>query len=141
MSELNPTPEELIENIDMEVEDATVIPVPVDPTLSNEGEAADAAATGAAIAAIAAVKKVNSASPDSAGNVMLYATAIPMSNAVGAQTVAEAMVSVQAQTGDVIKYEEGGADTIKTVVDEIITACTDGCTDDEIDGIFEDWEE
>lgn len=141
MSELNPTPEELVENIDMEVEDASVIPVPVDPTLSHEGEAADAAATGAAIAAITAVKKVNSTSPDETGNVLLYATAIKMSNAAGAQTVAEAMVSVQAQTGDVIKYEEGGADTIKTVVDEIITACTNGCTDDEIDGIFEDWEE
>lgn len=141
MSELNPTPEELVENIDMEVEDASVIPVPVDPTLSNEGEAADAAATGAAIAAIVAVKKVNSTSPDGTGNVLLYATAIPMSNAAGAQTVAEAMVSVQAQTGDVIKYEEGEDDTIKAVVDEVITACTDGCTDDEIDGIFEDWEE
>ena len=141
MSELNPTPEELVENIDMEVEDASVIPVPVDPTLSNEGEAADAKATGDAIAAIVAVKKVNSTSPDNTGNVQIYANNIPMSNAVGAQTVAEAMVSVQAQTGDVIKYETGETDTIKTVVDGVITACTDGCTYDEIDGIFDGWEE
>lgn len=141
MSELNPTPEELIENIDMEIEDANVIPTPVDPTLSIEGEAADAKATGDAIAAIAAVKKVNGIGPDSEGNVPVNATQIPMSNAAGAQTIAEAMQSAQAQTGDTIIYETGGDDTIKTVVDGIIDACTDGVTDEEIDAIFEDWEE
>lgn len=141
MSELTPTPEELVENIDLELEDNTTVPMPIDPTLSNEGEAADAKATGAAIAAIAAVKKVNGASPDGAGDVIINATNIPMSNAVGAQTIAEAMQSAQAQTGDVIKYEANKDDTIKSIVDGIITACTDGVTDEEIDAIFEDWEE
>jgi hypothetical protein len=141
MSEINPTPEELVENIDMEVEDNTVVPMPIDPTLSNEGEAADAKATGDAIAAIAAVKKVLGQSPDGTGNVEINATQIPMSSEAGAQTISEAVLGVQAQTADTIYYVAGETDTVKSVVDGIITACTDGCTEDEIDEIFEDWED
>ena len=141
MSEINPTPEELVENIDMEVEDNTVVPMPIDPTLSNEGEAADAKATGDAIAAIAAVKKVLNQSPDGTGNVTINATQIPMSSEAGAQTISEAVLGVQAQTADTIYYVSGETDTVKSVVDGIITACTDGCTDDEIDEIFDDWED
>jgi len=141
MSEINPTPEELVENIDMEVEDNTVVPMPIDPTLSNEGEAADAKATGDAIAAIAAVKKVLNQSPDGTGNVTINATQIPMSAETGAQTISEAVLGVQAQTADTIYYVSGETDTVKSVVDGIITACTDGCTDDEIDEIFDDWED
>ena len=141
MSELTPTPEELIENIDMEVEDSNVVPMPIDPTLSNEGEAADAKATGDAIAAISAVKKVNAQSPDSSGEVTLIASQIKMSSEEGAQTIVEAVNAVEAQTADTIKYEAEEDETVKDVVDEIIDACTDGCTNDEIDAIFEDWEE
>ena len=141
MSENNPTPEELVENIDMEIEDSTVVPMPIDPTLSIEGEAADAKATGDAIAAIAAVKKVLNQGPDSSGNVAINATQIPMSSDAGAQTISEAVMGVQAQTADTIYYVSGETDTVKTVVDGIITACTDGCTDEEIDEIFEEDEE
>ncbi len=141
MSEINPTPEELVENIDMEVEDNTVVPMPIDPTLSHEGEAADAKATGDAIAAIAAVKKVLGQSPDETGDVAINATQIPMSSEPGAQTISEAVLGVQAQTADTIYYVSGETDTVKSVVDGIITACTDGCTDEEIDEIFEEDEE
>lgn len=141
MSEINPTPEELVENIDMEVEDNTVVPMPIDPTLSHEGEAADAKATGDAIAAIAAVKKVLGQSPDGTGDVAINATQIPMSSEAGAQTISEAVLGVQAQTADTIYYVSGETDTVKSVVDGIINACTDGCTEDEIDEIFEDWED
>ena len=141
MSELTPTPEELIENIDMEVEDSNVVPMPIDPTLSNEGEAADAKATGDAIRAISAVKKVNAQSPDESGEVTLIASQIKMSSEEGAQTIVEAVNAVEAQTADTIKYEAEEDETVKDVVDEIIEACTDGCTNDEIDAIFEDWEE
>lgn len=141
MSEINPTPEELVENIDMEVEDSDTVPTPVDPTLSHEGEAADAKATGDAIAAIAAVKKVLNQSPDETGNVAINATQIPMSSEAGAQTISEAVLAVQAQTADTIYYVAGETDTVKSVVDGIINACTDGCTDDEIDEIFDDWED
>ena len=141
MSELTPTPEELIENIDMEVEDSNVVPMPIDPTLSNEGEAADAKATGDAIAAISAVKKVNAQSPNASGEVTLNASQIKMSSEEGAQTIVEAVNAVEAQTADTIKYDAEEDETVKDVVDEIIDACTDGCTNDEIDAIFDDWEE
>ena len=142
MSEINnPTAEDLVKNVRFTLQRSNTVPMPIDPTLSNEGEAADAKATGDAIAAIAAVRNVNGETPDSAGNVIINATEIPMSDVPGAQTISEAMVAAQAQTGHTIKYETGGDETIKTVVDEVITAITDGCTQEEINELFEDWEE
>lgn len=136
----NPTAEQLVRNVTFSLQRSTVIPMPIDPTLSNEGEAADAKATGEAIAAIVAVKKVLGQSPDETGDVKtLNATMIPMTSEEGAQTISEAILGVQAQTADTILYVAGEADTVKSVVDGIITACTDGCTDDEIDAIFDDW--
>ena len=137
----NPTAEQLVRNVTFRLQRSTVIPMPIDPTLSNEGEAADAKATGDAIAAIAAVKKVLGQSPDGTGNVEINATQIPMSSETGAQTISEAVLNVQAQTADTIYYVSGETETVKSVVDGIITACTDGCTDEEIDEIFEEDEE
>lgn len=137
----NPTAEQLVRNVTFSLQRSNVIPMPIDPTLSNEGEAADAKAVGEAIAAIVAVKKVNDQSPDSAGAVVINATQIPMTSEEGAQTISEAILGVQAQTADTILYVAGETDTVKSVVDGIITACTDGCTDDEIDAIFEEDEE
>jgi len=135
----NPTAEQLVRNVTFSLQRSTVIPMPIDPTLSNEGEAADAKAVGDAIAAIVAVKKVNAQSPDSAGAVVINATQIPMTSDEGAQTISEAILGVQAQTADTILYVAGSADTVKDVVDGIISDCTNGCTDDEIDAIFDDW--
>ena len=42
MSELTPTPEELNTDFTFTISNSTVVPMPIDPTLSNEGEAADA---------------------------------------------------------------------------------------------------
>ena len=137
----NPTAEQLVRNVTFTLQRATVIPVPVDPTLQNEGEAADAAATGAAIREIAAVKKVNGQTPNSAGEVSVNATQIPMSGDEGAQTISEAILSAQEQTAETILYEAGGSATTKETVDEIIDACTDGVSDADIDGIFDGWGE
>ena len=138
----NPTAEQLVRNVTFSLQRSSVIPMPIDPTLSNEGEAADAKATGEAIAAIVAVKKVLGQIPDETGDVKtLNATMIPMTSEEGAQTISEAILGVQAQTADTILYVAGETDTVKSVVDGIITACTDGCTDDEIDAIFEEDEE
>lgn len=139
MSEISA--ETLVKNVRFTLQRSNVIPVPVDPTLSNEGEAADAKATGDAIAAIQAVHDVNGFQPNESGSVTVYATGIPMTNAVGAQTVAEAVQATQAQTGDTIKMVSTDDDTIKDVTDSIITAVTNGVTDEEIDAIFEDWED
>ena len=133
----NPTAEQLVRNVTFSLQRSSVIPMPIDPTLSNEGEAADAKATGDAIAAIAAVKKVNNQDPDSAGNVEINATQITMSADAGAQTISEAVQASQAQTGDTIKYETGGNDTVKDVVDGILEALETDLTTDEIDEIFD----
>ena len=42
MSEVNNTPEELVEDITVESEEAQEIPSPIDPTLKHPGQAADA---------------------------------------------------------------------------------------------------
>lgn len=139
MSEISA--ETLVKNVRFTLQRSNVIPVPVDPTLSNEGEAADAKATGDAIAAISAVQNVNGFTPDENGAVLVYATGIPMTNAPGSQTVVEAVQATQAQTGDTIKMVANDDETIKQVTDSIITAVTNGVTDEEIDAIFEDWEE
>ena len=50
MSENTENTNDLNDEVEVEVEDAQVITVPIDATLSNSGEAADAAAVGAALA-------------------------------------------------------------------------------------------
>ena len=136
----NPTAEQLIRNVTFSLQRSNVVPMPIDPTLTHEGEAADAKATGDAIAAMAAVRTVNGQSPDSSGAVVVNATQIPMSGDESAQTISEAILSAQDKTAETIRYEAEDTTTIKTVVDEIIEACTDGVTDGDIDDIFDEWE-
>ena len=137
MSENTPTPEELVEEIDMTVDDATVIPVPVDPTLSNEGEAADAKATGDAITAVFTGAKVNNKAFVSK-EVTLYATDIAMSNAAGAQTIAEALGSIGDKDASDIMYDSDNLVTVADALDEINTELETGLTDEEIDDIFDE---
>jgi hypothetical protein len=139
MSEVNPTPEELVEEISYQVEDATVIPFPIDPTLSIEGEAADAKAVGDALLNVAQNIKVNSKTADSTGNIIVYAGDILMSDAQGAQSIATVIESTEDRTGEDIYYKAGGDTSIAETVDEIIDAVTDGVTEEEIDSIFDDW--
>ena len=137
MSESTPTPEELVEEIELTVEDASVIPVPIDPTLSNEGEAADAAATGTAIAGVLANLTVNDKSPVS-NAITLYATDIPMSNSAGAQTISEAIDAVGDRDADDIMYDTTNLVSIKDAIDTINTALDSELTIEEIDEIFDE---
>lgn len=118
-----------------------VIPFPIDPTLSIEGEAADAKAVGDAIANISSVKKVNNQSPNASGEITVNATQIPMSNEAGAQSIAEAMNAAQGATGETIKRTSETEETIEEGMANIEDAITNGCTDEEIDALFEDEEE
>lgn len=96
MSEIN---NDLNEVFEEEMDDATVITVPIDDTLSNSGEAADAAAVGAALALkadLADVKniKVNDEEADNQGQILIDGTGIPVSGE-DTRTLAEAIESAE----------------------------------------------
>ena len=80
MSEIN-----LNEEVEEVVDDATVMTVPIDDTLSISGEAADAKAVGDALALTADASaintiKVNDESADNQGQILIDGTGIPMSD-------------------------------------------------------------
>lgn len=157
MSELNT--EELAENIAYTVDDAEVIPTPIDPTLSNAGEAADAKATGDAIAAVLNNVSVNGKAA-TAGAVTIYASDILMSSAQGAQDIAEmmqdvggrtasdiiyadndtihdAVEAIDAKTAEDILFDPDETDTISDVVGSVTTALEAGISNADIDDIFD----
>ena len=137
MSEITPTPEELVEEINLTVDDATVIPMPIDPTLSHEGEAADAAATGNAIAGVINNLRVNTKAPVN-NAITVLATDIPMSSDAGAQTVAEALSGVADRDASSIMYDSTELVTVKDALDSINESLDSELTTEQIDEIFED---
>lgn len=137
MSENTPTADELVEEINLTVSDATIVPMPIDPTLSNEGEAADAKATGDAIDAVFSGAKVNNkAFTDKA--VTIYAGDIAMSDAEGAQTVSEAITSAASSTANDIMYDSDNLVSVKDAIDGIKEEIDTELTEDEIDAIFDE---
>lgn len=137
MSELNPTAEELIRNVTFTLQRANVIPTPIDPTLSNEGEAADAKATGDAIAGVIGNLLVNAKSPVN-NAVTLYAGDILMSDAEGAQTIAAAVESAGDKGAEDIMYDAENLVSVKDALDAINTTLDSELTTEEIDAIFDD---
>ena len=135
MSENTPTPEELVEEISYEVEDASVIPTPIDTTLSIAGEAADAKATGDAIAAVFSGAKVNNKSFASK-SVTLYGSDINLTNETGAQTLAEAINAIGQKTADGINYDTENLVTVKDALDDIYEQMDTDLTTAEIDALF-----
>lgn len=127
MSEINnnSTAEELNEVVEEVVDDATVMTVPIDDTLSISGEAADAKAVGDALAnkigrgeALTGVT-VNGVQSDSSGNVNITGADIPMSSASGAATVGAAMDAMNQSLSEMEQEvetatEQAGA-AVKTV--------------------------
>ena len=86
----NPTAEELIRNVTFTLQRHNTVPMPIDPTLSHEGEAADAKATGEAVAAAVDALSINGKSPVNKA-VTLYGSDITMDNQQGSPTVAQAI--------------------------------------------------
>lgn len=115
MSENNTDLNEVFEE---EMDDADVITVPIDETLSNSGEAADAAAVGAALALKAdkdelpATIKVNNQPADNQGLILIDGTDIPVSDS-NTKTLAEAIEEASEMTAATIPMTgEAGAATI-----------------------------
>ena len=110
--------ENLNEQVEVTVSDADVITVPIDDTLSNSGEAADAKAVGDALALKAdktelqAAITVNGQSADNQGAIIVTANETKMSSG-DATTVKAKIEAVDAKTAaDIPVSSEAGAQTI-----------------------------
>lgn len=103
--------------------DSEVITVPIDDTLSNSGEAADAAAVGAALdlkadrSELQTAVKVNGQSADAQGLILVNAGHIPLSSQ-DSTTVASKLTTIDGKTGLNIKIDDAqDAQTVKQAVD------------------------
>ena len=129
MSEINEntaTQEELNDDVEEEIDDATVVTVPIDNTLSISGEAADAKAVGDALATKAnrselqTQVKVNGQSADAQGLIILLAGHIKVSDAQNAQTIAQVLNTLLQRTGADIKID--GTPNAETIAQAINSA-------------------
>jgi hypothetical protein len=124
--------EDLNETFEEEMDDATVITVPIDDTLSNQGEAADAKAVGDALALKAdrtelqTAITVNGQSADLQGAIIVRAGDISMSG-TDATTVSSRIGALEARTGAAIAVSTTDATTIAAKLTAI-----DGKTADDI---------
>lgn len=134
---MSESPIELVRTIDYEVQDASVIPTPIDPTLSIEGDAADAKATGDAIAGVIGNLRVNTKAP--VNNVVtLYGSDIAVTGDEGAQTIAEAIEAAGDKAADDIMYDSENMVTVADALDAINEAIDSELSAAEIDDIFDE---
>ena len=122
---------ELNDQVEEVIDDATVITVPIDDTLTNSGEAADAKAVGDALAMKADKSElqtavtVNGQSADAQGAILVDASEIKMSSSD--QTTVKAKIeAVDGKTGADIPVDNSqGAQTIKQALQSGATRTAD----------------
>lgn len=123
MSENNNT-NDLNETFEEEFMDPSVVTVPIDTTLSNSGEAADAKAVGDALALKADASSVvaitvNGEGPDLQGAILIDGTDIPMSSS-DTTTLKAAVEAAAGRTGaDIPLNGEQGAGSIEGAISDI----------------------
>ena len=143
--------DELMEQVEEEIDDAPVVTVPIDDTLTHSGEAADAKKVGDQLALkadkteIPASITVNGKSKDNNNNIAVYSADIPYASGSGQQTVKEKIDDLNARTADDIPMEEGGTETIADAVDdinedieELQTDVAAEMSDEEIEDVFDE---
>jgi len=133
----NPTAEELVRNVTFSLQRSTVVPTPIDPTLSHEGEAADAKATGDAIEGVFSGAKVNGKSFVNKEST-LYAGDILMSDATGAQSIAEAISGIGDKDASEIMYDVENLVTVADALNGINETLDTELTEEQIDEIFDE---
>ena len=116
---------DLNEEVEVVVQDSDVITVPIDATLSNSNEAADAKAVGDALALkadkseLSAAITVNGQGADAQGKILVNGTEIPMSG-TDSTTLKAKIEAVDGKTAATIKMSsDAGA---KTIAEEIATS-------------------
>lgn len=130
------TDNDLNEVVELVADDAEVITVPIDDTLTMSGEAADAAAVGAALALKADLSAVNTIdvngqAADNQGHIILDATEIPMSS-TDTRKVQAVVSGLEGKTGATIPLNsETGAPSIADAIGgQDATAIPMSSTDD-----------
>ncbi len=131
------TAESLVRRIRVGVRTSNVIPTPIDPTLTNQGEAADAAATGAAINGIIGNLRVNGKGATN-NAITVLAGDIPMSAEAGAASIADTIENLQGKNAANILYDTDNNVSIKAALDDIYETLDSEMTVSEIDDVFDD---
>lgn len=122
--------DDLNEVIEETIDDASVITVPIDDTLSNSGEAADAKAVGDALALKADKSEiqtsitVNGQSADAQGSIIVTAADTQISG-TDQTTVKAAIEAVDGKTAEDIPVSSSSSQTIKQALDSGATRTAD----------------
>lgn len=137
MSEVSPN--ELVKRVRVGVRVANQIPTPLDPTLSHQGEAADAKATGDAINAVLGGLTINGKShvTGQQKTFVIYVPDILMSGETGAQTLAEVLTGLSEMDADDIMYKASELLTVKGALDDIYETLDSELTDEQIEAILD----
>lgn len=131
MPEENIQGEELNEQVEETVDDAEVITVPIDTTLTRSGEAADAKAVGDALAGkadrseVQSNIKVNGQSKDANDNITVRAEHIPY-DTTGNETVKSKLDELAGKTAETIPMTTGESpQSIAEAIDSLGTKTAD----------------
>lgn len=127
MSE-NTSTSDLNDVFTVEFADAEVITVPIDDTLSNSGEAADAKAVGDALAGKADLSdianiKVNAQAADNQGQILLSGEDVPVSDE-DTRTIAVAIGAAEGRTAADIQMSSSDSTTISAKIEAVEESAT-----------------
>lgn len=115
------------EIVQVQVEDSTIITVPIDDTLSIAGQAADAAAVGEALQNVRPQVTVDGQTSDAQGVILLYAGHIPVSGDENAKKVGEVLAELQGMTAaDLPMSGDAGAESVADAVGALQELTADG---------------
>lgn len=123
----NENTNDLNDEVEVTVEDAELITVPIDTTLSNSGEAADAKAVGDALdlkadkSELSAAVTVNGQSADQQGVILVFAEHIPMGDGSGAESVKDAVETLQAMDAGDLPLDGGaqGGPSVQEAIEDL----------------------
>lgn len=115
--------EELVETVTTTVDDSTVVTVPIDDTLSVEGEAADAKAVGDALAlkadadATLSSITIDGQESDNQGVIVLLAEHIPVDDSENADSIADVLADLDGKTAaDIPMSSAQGSQSVSAAI-------------------------